>query len=369
MMSRNTPRRFRYRLAAATAVLVATCLAVSGRWEKPSPPGIGDFDARIRYYSKKVAAYPEHYPAYALLGAAYLDKARETHDPELVKEARTALDRSLEIQANFNALSTMAALCNFSHRFAEAVRWGRRAADAWPEHTGVTAILVEAHLALGQDDEAGKLLSSAGESAVDFHLAVSRGQWLVSQRREDDAVDAFLQAAELAKTAGQRELVLWAQVRAAGVLLDSGRPAAAQPLLDAAARLDSRDRFLRMHRAELLEVEGKREKALELCEELLRERSDAEIQCIVFRLARQLGRHERAQAAFEAAESDYQRAIEAGELYTLEALARLYVEANTHPERALALAERNLRHKRDFPARRLVATLQDRRPGSFTAEP
>ena len=87
-------------------------------------------DAAIRYYSDKVAHHPRHYPAYAQLGASYLAKARLTLDPADVTAARGALNRSLEIQPNFGAIKSMAAVCNFAHRFEEALRWGERAREA-----------------------------------------------------------------------------------------------------------------------------------------------------------------------------------------------------------------------------------------------
>ena len=50
-----------------------------------------------------------------------------------------------------------------------------------------------------------------------------------------------------------------------------------------------------------------------------------------------------------------QRVIDAGEVYTLGALARLYLAAQVHPDQARELAEKNLKYKRDAQARDSLA--------------
>src|SRR5215203_1761358 len=67
-------------------------------------------------------------------------------------------------------------------------------------------------------------------------------------------------------------------------------------------------------------------------------------------LARRLGRTAEAKRHFEAAERFYRRILDAGEIYSLESLARLYLDAGANLEEARALARRNLEFKRDRSA-------------------
>ncbi len=85
----------------------------------PQTAALPGDDARIQYYSDRVSAHPRLYAAYAQLAAAYLDKARRTHDPAFLNMARQALGQSLEIQSNYLAFTTMAAVCKFAHRFQD----------------------------------------------------------------------------------------------------------------------------------------------------------------------------------------------------------------------------------------------------------
>lgn len=60
---------------------------------------------------------------------------------------------------------------------------------------------------------------------------------------------------------------------------------------------------------------------------------------------------------FEAAERTYRRILEAGEIYSLESLARLYLDAGVNREEAKELARRNLEFKRDRSALELARAL------------
>ena len=53
-----------------------------------------------------------------------------------------------------------------------------------------------------------------------------------------------------------------------------------------------------------------------------------------------------------------QRALDAGEIYSLETLVNLYCDAGRERDLALRLAEQNYRHKRDESARAALARAQ-----------
>src|SRR5207253_10362213 len=69
----------------------------------------------------------------ARLGAAYLQKARETGDPTWYAKAETVLRRSLQVEPdNDDALNGMGVLALARHQFAEALDWGNRAVKLNP---------------------------------------------------------------------------------------------------------------------------------------------------------------------------------------------------------------------------------------------
>ncbi len=333
--------------------LLPLCLIVTlcgGCSRKVAKSTQSDADARIRYYSDRIAEHPTLYPVFALLAGAYLDKARQTHDPVYLAQARTMLNRSIEILPNFAAYETMAAVCNFGHRFEDGLHWGKLAEEASSIDTSVTSILVEAYMGLGRYEEARKLLPAEGEKPPDFYIASSLGLWLNSQRRYDRAVEAFVQAADFARAENVNHLVVWSEVSAAGALLDAKRPEPAQGYLNEAAKIDPADINLLLHRGELMELQGQLERAAEVYSELLRRQEDPEVHRRAYLLAGKMGRGAEARQHFEAAEKGFKNVIISGEVFTLGSLARLYCDAEVNLEQAEALAEQNLMFKKDTEA-------------------
>lgn len=318
---------------------------------------VTDPDARIRYYAKRVQEDPSLYPAHALLGEAYLARARATHDPGDVARARAAFERSMAIQPNGESLAGLAALSGFGHRFEDSLSWGRQAADANREDPHVRALLVEALLGLGRDAEARALLPDDGVAPQDFYTAAALGAWMKANGHLEEAAQAFQAAARFAARENVKPSTVWARVNEAGVWLDAGDLERARPLLQAIHRDAPEDRFLREHEAELAIKEGRLEEALALYEQLIKGKDDPEAHRAAASLARQLGRTDQARRHFEAAERTYRHILEAGEIYSLESLARLYLDAGVNLEEAKDLARRNLEFKRDRTALELARAL------------
>ena len=140
-------------------------------------------------------------------------------------------------------------------------------------------------------------------------------------------------------------------MRAAAVYLDAGRAETSRARLAALAHEHAADRFLRVHLAEQAELDGDAPAALAAFRALVAESEDAEVRARAAALARELGLDAEAREHFEAAERILGRAVDAGEVYTLGALARLYAEAGVKLEEALELAQRNLEAVGDAHAR------------------
>lgn len=344
------------RLIIGAALMAAACT------EAPSLRGADvaeEIDRRIRFYSGKVERRPRLYPVHVQLATAYFDKARETSDPRWLAEARRSVDRSIAIVGTYEAFVMLARIANHAHRFEDAIRWARRVNTEAVKAAGMDRvlipILVEAHIALGQDEDARALLPPEGTPPADFFTAAALGQWWSSQARYAEAVNAFDAAAVLAKAAREPRAATWARAMAAGALVDAGRPDLARPRLESLRRTDASDALVRLHDAECLEAERRPAEALAVYEGLIEDRpSDPELHARAWRLARTLRDAARTRRHFDAAERGFRRALDEGEVYTLGALAQLYVDAGVHLDEAAALAGRNLIFRRDREARVLA---------------
>jgi tetratricopeptide (TPR) repeat protein len=88
-------------------------------------------DDLIKNLQARVKRYPEDHAGYAALGAAYLQKGRETADAADYELAKGALEKSLDLISNDPsaafATTQMAVLCMVEHRFENALAWAQKA--------------------------------------------------------------------------------------------------------------------------------------------------------------------------------------------------------------------------------------------------
>jgi tetratricopeptide (TPR) repeat protein len=88
-------------------------------------------DDLIKSLQARVKRYPEDHAGYAGLGAAYLQKGRETADAVDYELAKGALEKSIDLLSNDPAaafaMTQMAVVCMVEHRFEDALTWAQRA--------------------------------------------------------------------------------------------------------------------------------------------------------------------------------------------------------------------------------------------------
>src|SRR5262249_32305325 len=85
-------------------------------------------DQMIWDYQDRIRQNPEDVGAYATLGAAYLQRVRETGDPSYYSKAEAVFDEALKRDPqNMEALIGEGGLANARHQFRDALAIGERA--------------------------------------------------------------------------------------------------------------------------------------------------------------------------------------------------------------------------------------------------
>jgi tetratricopeptide (TPR) repeat protein len=88
-------------------------------------------DDLIKGLQARVKRYPEDHAGYSALGAAYLQKGRETADAADYELAKGALEKSLDLVSNDPsaafAMTQMAVVCMAEHQFEDALTWAQKA--------------------------------------------------------------------------------------------------------------------------------------------------------------------------------------------------------------------------------------------------
>jgi tetratricopeptide (TPR) repeat protein len=122
----------------------------------PHPTGS---DHVIHNAQATIARNPNDATAYAGLGAAYFQRARETGDVSDYQLAEQSLTKSLDlVSADFSAdaaLGTMAEVCMGEHRFSDALTYAQRALSLGTGDVSPFAIVGDAYADMGEYGKAG----------------------------------------------------------------------------------------------------------------------------------------------------------------------------------------------------------------------
>ena len=164
-----SPTRLLAPLAAFAAAL-GLFVALNGSAGAPSgsssSAAAGGFAAGARSAQERIAALqqslrqgPRTADRYALLGNAYLDRARETADVSIYGSAEQAFKAGLELdRSNAGALAGLASLRLAQHDFAAGLRLARRAHRLAPGVVRIYGPLVDGLVELGRYGEAERTL-------------------------------------------------------------------------------------------------------------------------------------------------------------------------------------------------------------------
>ena len=191
----------------------------------------GDTEGLVLQLQAALRARPRDVHGLGLLGLAYLQRARETGDPAWYGKAQGVLHRALARgPRDLTATSGLGSLALSRHRFAEALRIGRRAVALSPSTAAGYGVVGDALVELGRYRAAFHAFDTmaALKPGLPSYARVSYARELRGDHRGAAA------AMELAASGaiGQAEPTAWVQVQLGKLEWARGR-------YDAAARHDA----------------------------------------------------------------------------------------------------------------------------------
>ncbi|WP_040780645.1 tetratricopeptide repeat protein [Nocardia pneumoniae] len=192
-------------LIGLLAAIVSTTALLPDRSSTADPIPADPLAAQITQMRQQLDRVPGNATGWAALGAAYVELARITGNPENYGQAQRALDRSLELKPDENAeaLIGLGALANARHDFTAARRHAEQALTLRPNSADVYGILIDALTQLGETDAA----TAAVQQMLDLRPGVpsfTRAAYdLELHGRTDDARQALRMALAAATTSDQ----------------------------------------------------------------------------------------------------------------------------------------------------------------------
>ncbi len=166
-------------------VTVTLLFLLQGSQSKDKTNNVRGFlDSRLNYVPKSNASVDKYISElqyqvqgnsnstslYCKLGAAYLQKARETSDPTYYSRAEENLLKANELSdKNFEAMYQLGTLSLARHNFEEAIEWGNKAKEINPYNSAIRGVIFDALIETGKYDEAERTLQEMVDLKPDLN--------------------------------------------------------------------------------------------------------------------------------------------------------------------------------------------------------
>lgn len=201
--------------------------------KKQNPQGL--MDSRINFVSRtsgktdqfisamesQLRENPSNPKLCTSLGAAYLQRARETSDPEYYNKAEQVLLNALDADMNnFEAMYLMGTLCLSRHQFKDALDWGIKAKNINPDNAPLRSVIFDALIETGKYDEAINTLQEMVDMRPDL-TSYSRISYI---RELKGNLKGAIDAMKSAISAGSplAENTAWCRIQLGNLYLNSG---------------------------------------------------------------------------------------------------------------------------------------------------
>ncbi len=225
-------------------------------------------DQLIWDYQQRVKQNPDDVQGYAVLGAAYLQKARDTGDPTFYGKAQAVIDEALRRDPqNVEALIGAGTLANARHQFREALHLGEQARALNPSVPRVYGVIADAQTELGMYDEAVATL----QTMIDMRPDLSSFSRISYARELHGDMDGAVEMMQAAVQAGgpATENSAWVRVQLGNLFFNKGDLAAAERQYNGTLELLPDYVYAQAGLAHVRAAQGKTDEAISLYQQAI----------------------------------------------------------------------------------------------------
>ncbi|MFE4966520.1 tetratricopeptide repeat protein [Streptomyces sp. NPDC056660] len=279
------------------------------------PAALPDLTSLIGARQSRVRAQPKDARAWAVLGAAYVERARRTDDSADYPRAERALQTSLQVggKDNTDALAGLAALANARRDFPTAKRFGEEARKAAPKRWSTYPALIDAYNGLGDYKAArsalDKLMALKVGAAVKPAVMARASAVYRDRGWREDAVAQVTDAAAAAGTPAEQAAYL---TQAGQLAWERGERDDALRHFTAAVRLDPDRSAARAGQGRALAALGRTQEALTAYQGALRHRPNPQVSLELAELYESLGMGRQAETQYAQLQAQVRRELDAG---------------------------------------------------------
>ena len=311
-------------------------------------------DREIQFWESRLERDPHDFVAPTKLGAAYLQKARESGDLDFYARAEAVLTVAMERNPkHWTAQGLLASAYVARHKFADAIMTARELTKALPSEPFGYGVLGDALLEAGRVREAEAAFNKLLKLEPGF-FAFSRMANLCSAKGgSKGALKNFARALEAAKREnGSAENLAWCHVQSGGIYFDSGKYDKAEEQYRAALKILPGYYVALEHLGELRAAQEDFSEAVALYQAAVESSPRPELFHALGELYTFMGKPAEAAPWLDRALTGYRESIERGEVHYCHHLASFYSGARPNPAEALKWA------RKDFEIRQNASTYE-----------
>ncbi|MDQ3021211.1 MAG: tetratricopeptide repeat protein [Bacteroidota bacterium] len=178
-------------------------------------------DKFITTLQEQLVNNPDNSNLLTKLGAVYIQKARESNEPEFYSLAENVLERAIEREPeNFLAIAELGSVNLSRHNFKEALELGNKALSLNPYSAYTYGVIVDAQIELGMYDEAIQSV----QKMVNFRPDLSSFTRVSYMRELKGDTQGAIEAMKSAITAGSpiAENTAWCRVQLGNLFYNKG---------------------------------------------------------------------------------------------------------------------------------------------------
>jgi tetratricopeptide (TPR) repeat protein len=317
-------------------------------------------DDAIRSLQARVKRNPNDHAGFAALGAAYLQKGRETADAADYELAKGALEKSLDLLSNDPAaafaMTQMAVVCMVEHRFEDALTWSQKALELGSGDPSPWAIAGDARADMGDYRGAAAAYSrlKSSYSSADEKLAFeyqqdSRMYFLRFVAGDTEGATQLMRGAVriALETHMPAENIAWSEYQLGEMLSLGGDTASAEK-----AYIASLEEYPNYYRAlaglaKARASQGKYDDAVKFYKQAIAAVPYPEYAAALGDIYQKLGQHEDAKKQYELVEFIGYLSQLNQQIHNRD-LALFYADHDVKLEQSLALARKELEVRRDI---------------------
>ncbi len=215
----------------------------------------------------KVREQPDNSFYYAQLGVAFLQRVRESADPNLYLQAQQAFEEALARNPEeLDALVGQGVLANARHEFESALTWADRALAVNPVHPETFGVKADALVELGRYDEAVATLQQMVDLRPDL-ASYSRVSYLRELHGDMPGAIEWMERANRASVRGS-EGWLWTKVQLGHLYFNQGQLDKAEAIYREALQVDAEYTFAQAALARIQAERGEDADAIRRYQEL-----------------------------------------------------------------------------------------------------